>query len=164
MLAAATGVVGASVVAMGSISLPVMLRYNYSKRLSAGVILASGTLGQIIPPSIVLVVLADQLGISVGDLFIGGLIPGLMLAAMYALYVSGVAVVKPEAAPALPREMTDIAFGVLMRRVALVMMPPLILILIVLGSIFLGVATPTEAARSAPLARSCSPSRAAACP
>ena len=80
MLAAATGVVGASVVAMGSISLPVMLRYKYSARLSSGVILASGTLGQIIPPSIVLVVLADQLGISVGDLFIGALVPGLMLA------------------------------------------------------------------------------------
>jgi tripartite ATP-independent transporter DctM subunit len=109
------------------------------------VILASGTLGQIIPPSIVLVVLADQLGISVGDLFIGGLIPGLMLAAMYAMYVGAVATVKPEAAPALPREMTDIEFGTLMRRVSVVMLPPLALILIVLGSIFAGVATPTEA-------------------
>ena len=145
MLAAATGVVGASVVAMGSISLPVMLRYNYDKRLSAGVILASGTLGQIIPPSIVLVVLADQLGISVGDLFIGGLVPGLALAAMYALYVAGVATVKAEAAPALPREMIDIPIGDLLRRVALVLMPPLLLILIVLGSIFAGIATPTEA-------------------
>ncbi|MXV96279.1 MAG: TRAP transporter large permease subunit, partial [Gemmatimonadetes bacterium] len=145
MLAAATGVVGASVVAMGSISLPVMLRYKYSARLSSGVILASGTLGQIIPPSIVLVVLADQLGISVGDLFIGGLVPGLMLAGMYALYVAGVAVVKPEAAPALPPEMTDVDFRVLMRRVAVVMLPPLLLILIVLGSIFAGIATPTEA-------------------
>ncbi len=145
MLAAATGVVGASVVAMGSISLPVMLRYKYSARLSSGVILASGTLGQIIPPSIVLVVLADQLGISVGDLFIGGLIPGLTLAAMYAIYVMGIAVVKPEAAPALPPEMTDISRGALLRRVVLVLLPPLALILIVLGSIFAGVATPTEA-------------------
>lgn len=145
MLAAATGVVGASVVAMGSISLPVMLRYRYSAQLSSGVILASGTLGQIIPPSIVLVVLADQMGISVGDLFIGGLVPGLMLAGMYALYVSGVATVKPSLAPALPPEMTDIPFGVLMRRVLLVLLPPLLLILIVLGSIFAGVATPTEA-------------------
>ena len=145
MLAAATGVVGASVVAMGSISLPVMLRYRYSAQLSSGVILASGTLGQIIPPSIVLVVLADQLGISVGDLFIGGLVPGLMLAGMYALYVSGVATVKPSLAPALPPEMTDIPRGVLMRRVLLVLLPPLLLILIVLGSIFAGVATPTEA-------------------
>ncbi|MCY3809605.1 MAG: TRAP transporter large permease subunit [Gemmatimonadetes bacterium] len=145
MLAAATGVVGASVVAMGSISLPVMLRYRYSARLSSGVILASGTLGQIIPPSIVLVVLADQLGISVGDLFIGGLVPGLMLAAMYGLYVVGVAVIRPEAAPALPREMTDLDWRELLRRVVVVMLPPLLLILIVLGSIFAGVATPTEA-------------------
>lgn len=145
MLAAATGVVGASVVAMGSISLPVMLRYNYSKHLSSGVILASGTLGQIIPPSIVLVVLADQMGISVGDLFVGGLVPGLMLAGMYALYVVGVAIVKPSAAPALPPEMTDVAFRTLLRQVALVLMPPLLLILVVLGSIFAGVATPTEA-------------------
>ncbi len=145
MLAAATGVVGASVVAMGSISLPVMLRYRYSKHLSSGVILASGTLGQIIPPSIVLVVLADQMGISVGDLFVGGLVPGLMLAGMYALYVMGVAVVKPSAAPALPPEMTEVAFRALLRQVALVLMPPLLLILIVLGSIFAGVATPTEA-------------------
>ena len=145
MLAAATGVVGASVVAMGSISLPVMLRYNYSKRLSSGVILASGTLGQIIPPSIVLVVLADQLGISVGDLFIGGLVPGLTLAAMYAIYVMGVAAVKPDAAPALPPEMTDISGGELRKRVVVVLLPPLLLILIVLGSIFAGIATPTEA-------------------
>ena len=145
LLAAATGVVGASVVAMGSISLPVMLRYNYSKELSAGVILASGTLGQIIPPSIVLVVLADQLGISVGDLFLGGLIPGVTLAGLYALYVVFVAIFKPEAAPSLPREMTDIPLGTLLRQVVLVLMPPLLLILIVLGSIFAGVATPTEA-------------------
>ena len=145
MLAAATGVVGASVVAMGSISLPVMLRYRYSARLSSGVILASGTLGQIIPPSIVLVVLADQLGISVGDLFIGGLVPGLTLAAMYGIYVMGVAAVKPEAAPALPPEMTDIPARELFRRVVVVLLPPLALILIVLGSIFAGVATPTEA-------------------
>ncbi|MYE69890.1 MAG: TRAP transporter large permease subunit, partial [Gemmatimonadetes bacterium] len=126
-------------------SLPVMLRYNYSARLSSGVILASGTLGQIIPPSIVLVVLADQLGISVGDLFIGGLIPGLTLAALYAVYVMGVAAVKPEAAPALPPEMTDIPARELLQRVVVVLLPPLALILIVLGSIFAGVATPTEA-------------------
>ncbi len=145
LLAAATGVVGASVVAMGSISLPVMLKYGYSKELSSGVILASGTLGQIIPPSIVLVVLADQLGISVGDLFMGGLIPGLMLAALYAAYSGGVALLKPEEAPALPAEMLDISLGQLARQVVLVLMPPLVLILLVLGSIFAGVATPTEA-------------------
>jgi tripartite ATP-independent transporter DctM subunit len=145
LLAAATGVVGASVVAMGSISLPVMLKYGYDKRLSAGIILASGTLGQIIPPSIVLVVLADQLGISVGALFLGALIPGLMLATMYAIYVVIVAVMRPEAAPALPHAMRDISGRELGRQVALVLMPPLVLILLVLGSIFAGIATPTEA-------------------
>ncbi len=145
MLAAATGIVGASVVAMGSISLPVMLRYDYDTRLAAGVILASGTLGQIIPPSIVLVVLADQLGVSVGDLFIGGLIPGLMLAGLYAVYVVGASAVKPEWGPALPPEMRTHDWKALSRRVVLVLLPPLLLILIVLGSIFAGVATPTEA-------------------
>ncbi len=145
LLAAATGVVGASVVAMGTISLPVMLRYGYSKELSTGIITASGTLGQIIPPSVVLVVLADQLGVSVGDLFVGALVPGLMLAGLYALYAIGVAVVRPQQAPALPPEARNLPPRVLLRRVALVMMPPLVLILLVLGSIFAGLATPTEA-------------------
>jgi tripartite ATP-independent transporter DctM subunit len=145
LLAAATGVVGASVTAMGLISLPVMLRYGYDRRLASGVITASGTLGQIIPPSVVLVVLGDQLGVSVGDLFVGSLVPGLMLAGMYALYVVGVAVVRPAAAPALPPEVRDVPLGALARRVALVMVPPLVLILLVLGSILAGVATPTEA-------------------
>jgi tripartite ATP-independent transporter DctM subunit len=145
LLAAATGVVGASVVAMGSISLPVMLKYGYSKRLSSGIILASGTLGQIIPPSVVLVVLADQLGVSVGALFVGALIPGLALATLYGLYAVGVAVFQPAAAPALPAEIRDVPFLELMRQVLLVLMPPLVLILLVLGSIFAGIATPTEA-------------------
>jgi tripartite ATP-independent transporter DctM subunit len=145
LLAAATGVVGASVVAMGLISMPVMLRYGYSGELSSGVITAAGTLGQIIPPSIVLIVLADQLGISVGDLFIGALLPGAMLASLYAVYASGVALVRPDSAPALPEEARDIAPTHLLRRVLLVMLPPLILIVLVLGSIFAGVATPTEA-------------------
>ncbi len=145
MLAAATGVVGASVVAMGLISLPVMLRYDYSPMLATGVISAAGTLGQIIPPSVVLVVLADQLGISVGDLFIGALIPGLMLAGLYAVYVVGVAIAKPAAAPALPAEERTVHGAALARQVALVMAPPLVLILVVLGSIFAGIATPTEA-------------------
>jgi len=145
LLAAATGVVGASVVAMGMISLPVMLQYGYSKELSTGVITAAGTLGQIIPPSIVLVVLADQLGISVGDLFLGALVPGIVLSGLYALYASGVAVLRPESAPALPQEARDISLGRLLRRVMLVMLPPLVLILLVLGSIFAGLATPTEA-------------------
>src|SRR5690606_35442307 len=149
LLAAATGVVGASVVAMGVISLPVMIRYGYSHELSAGVITASGTLGQIIPPSIVLIVLADQLSVagrvSVGDLFVASLMPGLLLAALYAAYALGVAVLKPESAPALPRAERDIPASELARRVVVVMLPPLLLILIVLGSIFAGVATPTEA-------------------
>jgi tripartite ATP-independent transporter DctM subunit len=145
LLAAATGVVGASVVAMGLISLPVMLRYKYSHELSAGIIAASGTLGQIIPPSVVLVVLADQMGISVGDLFVGALIPGVMLAGLYALYVGGVAFARPKMAPALPLSERDISGGALLRRVGLVMVPPLVLIVLVLGSIFAGVATPTEA-------------------
>ena len=145
LLAAATGVVGASVVAMGLISMPVMLRYGYSGELSSGVITASGTLGQIIPPSIVLIVLADQLGISVGDLFIGALVPGVALASLYALYAGGVALVRPESAPALPKDARDIPMGTLLRRVLFVMLPPLILIVLVLGSIFAGIATPTEA-------------------
>jgi tripartite ATP-independent transporter DctM subunit len=145
LLAAATGVVGASVVAMGLISLPIMLRYGYSAELSSGVIAASGTLGQIIPPSVVLVVLADQMGISVGDLFVGSLLPGLMLATLYAVYVGGVALVWPESAPALPPEERELLGWGLLRQVGLVMVPPLVLILLVLGSIFAGVATPTEA-------------------
>jgi tripartite ATP-independent transporter DctM subunit len=145
LLAAATGVVGASVVAMGLISLPVMLEYGYSNELSSGVIAASGTLGQIIPPSVVLVVLADQLGVPVGDLFLGSLVPGIMLALMYALYAMGKAFFNKESAPALPKSERTLSSGALAKRVALVMLPPLILILVVLGSIFAGVATPTEA-------------------
>ena len=145
LLAAATGVVGASVVAMGLISLPVMLRYGYQQELAAGVICASGTLGQIVPPSVVLVVLADQLGVSVGDLFVGSLAPGLLLASLYAVYVVAVATVWPSAAPALPPEARTERGLALVGRVVWVMIPPLLLILVVLGSIFLGVATPTEA-------------------
>ncbi len=145
LLAAATGVVGASVVAMGLISLPVMMRYNYSPELSTGVITAAGTLGQIIPPSVVLVVLADQLGISVGDLFVGSLLPGVMLAGLYGVYVAGVATFRPEAAPALPAEERSMPVGQLLKQVVVVMLPPLVLIVLVLGSIFFGIATPTEA-------------------
>ncbi|NOY27154.1 MAG: TRAP transporter large permease subunit [Oligoflexia bacterium] len=145
LLAAATGVVGASVVAMGMISLPIMLRYGYSQELSTGVIAASGTLGQIIPPSVVLVVLADQLGVSVGDLFVGSLTPGLMLAGLYALYVVAVATFNPTAAPALPASERTQHGVELLLRVMKAMVPPLVLILLVLGSIFAGIATPTEA-------------------
>ncbi len=145
LLAAATGVVGASVVAMGMISLPVMLRYGYSPTLATGTICASGTLGQLIPPSIVLIVLGNQLGVSAGKLFRGALIPGLMLAGMYAAYVAFTAWRHPESAPALPAEERDISGGALAKRVLGVLIPPLALILIVLGSIFAGIATPTKA-------------------
>ncbi|MEM9164307.1 MAG: TRAP transporter large permease subunit [Cyanobacteria bacterium P01_F01_bin.4] len=145
LLAAATGVVGATVVAMGMISLPIMLRYGYSPALASGVVAASGTLGQVIPPSVVLIVLGDQLGVSVGDLFLGSLLPGLAMAGMYLLYVVGVAMFQPKNAPALPPEIVDIPKIQLAKRVVLVMLPPLLLIVIVLGSIFAGLATPTEA-------------------
>ncbi|MDM9379288.1 TRAP transporter large permease subunit [Chlorogloeopsis sp. ULAP01] len=145
LLAATTGVVAATVVAMGLISLPIMLRYGYNKQLATGVIAASGTLGQIIPPSVVLVVLGDQLGVSVGDLFIGSVIPGLMMASAYAIHVLVVAFLKPEVAPALPAQVRDIGGKALGGRVIQVMLPPLVLILLVLGSIFFGFATPTEA-------------------
>jgi TRAP-type mannitol/chloroaromatic compound transport system permease large subunit len=208
MLAATTGVVAASVISMGLISLPIMLRYGYDRRVASGVIAASGTLAQIIPPSLVLIVLADQLGRSVGDLYKGAFLPGFALTGLYALYVLGVTIMRPNWAPALPAEArtirepdgspglrsllvlfivsvasavawgqtrpdttpTDeaivismcigvgIAFvlavlnkllklGLLSRmaeRVTFVLIPPLGLIFLVLGTIFLGIATPTE--------------------
>ncbi|MCH1570755.1 MAG: TRAP transporter large permease subunit, partial [Longimicrobiales bacterium] len=144
LLAAATGVVGASVTAMGLISLPVMLRNGYKDEISLGVIAAAGTLGQIIPPSIVLIVLGDQMGVPVGSLFRAALLPGLALTGAYGIYVAIIAFTKPEIAPALPVEMR--MSGVeLLKRVVLSLVPPLALIVVVLGSIFAGVATPTEA-------------------
>src|SRR6266516_4522671 len=104
LLAATTGVVAASLISMGLISLPIMLRYGYDRRLAAGVITASGTLAQIIPPSLVLIVMADQLGRSVGDMYEGAFIPGLSLAALYAVFVFVMTIVRPGAAPALPPE------------------------------------------------------------
>ena len=144
LLAATTGVVAASVIAMGLISLPIMLRYGYDKRLASGVIAASGTLAQIIPPSLVLIVLADQLGVSVGDLYRGALAPSLMLAGFYALFVLTLTLFRPGAAPALPVEARVLHGAPLARRVAVTMVPPLALIFLVLGTIFLGIATPTE--------------------
>ena len=202
LLAATTGVVAASVIAMGLISLPIMLRYGYDRSLATGVIAASGTLAQIIPPSIVLIVLADQLGRSVGDFYAGALVPGLMLAGLYGAYIGVLAIFRPQMVPALPtsaRSLTGspvpllallllaaatgavafwlfsgtlgegagvwaavlavvLAYGLaeadrrlgvnllseLARRVVLVLVPPLALIFLVLGTIFLGVATPTE--------------------
>jgi len=144
LLAATTGVIAASVIAMGLISLPIMLRYGYDQRLASGVITASGTLAQIIPPSIVLIVLADQLGASVGDMYQGALLPGLLLAALYAGYVFAVTLAKPNAAPALPPAARTLRGTKLARRVLTTLVPPLALIFLVLGTIFLGVATPTE--------------------
>jgi tripartite ATP-independent transporter DctM subunit len=143
LLAATTGVVAATVIAMGLISLPTMLRYGYDRRFATGVIAASGTLGQIIPPSIVLVVLGDQLGVSVGDLFIGAMIPGLLMAGALIIHVIITASLRPDLAPPLPPEVQN-APG-LMGQVMGAMVPPLVLILLVLGSIFFGIATPTEA-------------------
>ena len=202
LLAATTGVVAASVIAMGLISLPIMLRYGYDRRVASGVIAASGTLAQIIPPSLVLIVLADQLGRSVGDMYRGAMVPGMVLMALYLAYVFLVTLVRPAWAPALPKEARTLGSGVtsllvalaitlavgwaaarwlqpaygengdilgaviavvgiytaavldralkinLMSRLAsqvvIVLIPPLALIFLVLGTIFLGIATPTE--------------------
>ena len=117
LLAATTGVVAASVIAMGLISLPIMLRYGYDRRLAAGVIAASGTLAQIIPPSLVLIVMADQLGKSVGDMYEGAIVPGLVLAALYAGYVLLITLIRPAAAPALPKEFRTLRGAQLLLRV-----------------------------------------------
>jgi tripartite ATP-independent transporter DctM subunit len=144
MLAASTGVVGASVVAMGVISLPVMLKYGYSKSLVAGTICAAGTLGQIIPPSVVLIVLGDIFQLPVGDLFQAALGPGLTLVAFYIVFILGYSFLKKDVAPAMPIQEGTAAgnFG----RALVAILPPLILIFLVLGSIFMGIATPTESA------------------
>jgi tripartite ATP-independent transporter DctM subunit len=144
LLAATTGVVAASVIAMGLISLPIMLRYGYDHRVATGVIAASGTLAQIIPPSLVLIVLADQLSRSVGDMYAGALVPSLMLTAAYALFVFVVSIVRPDWVPALPAEARTIHGWRLVGRVLTTLTPPLVLIFLVLGTIFIGVATPTE--------------------
>jgi len=202
LLAATTGVVAASVIAMGLISLPIMLRYGYDRRIASGVIAASGTLAQIIPPSLVLIVLADQLGRSVGDMYTAALIPGLVLTGLYCLYIFCMSVLRPESMPALPLEARTLGHGVtslfvalaacalitygahawlyesqganadilgvtvgviaiyiaavadktlgtgimsrLAQQVIIVLIPPLALIFLVLGTIFLGIATPTE--------------------
>ncbi|ANO32974.1 C4-dicarboxylate ABC transporter [Vibrio breoganii] len=145
LLAASTGVVGASVVAMGLISLPVMLKYNYDKKLACGTICASGTLGQIIPPSIVLILLGDVLGVPVGDLFKAALWPGLVLVIAYVLYIAIYAFFKPEAAQSIPK-LDDQSRKQEVIAALKAIVPPLALIVVVLGSIFAGIATPTESA------------------
>ena len=144
LLGATTGVVAASVIAMGLISLPIMLRYGYDKALASGVIAASGTLAQIIPPSLVLIVMADVLGRSVGDMYKGAFIPGLTLMGLYILWVFLNTVFRPHTAPALPPEARTLHGWALAWRVVVAMVPPLLLIFLVLGSIFIGWATPTE--------------------
>lgn len=140
ILAASTGIVSASVVMMSVIALPLMLRYGYSKSLSAGTIAASGTLGQIIPPSIILIILGDVMSVSVGDLFKGAVLPGLLLVGLYILYILVYAFIKKEAAPAISGKKAGI-FSALNA-----ILPPLLLIFVVLGSIFAGIASPTESA------------------
>ncbi len=164
LLAASTGIVGATVITMGLLSLPVMLRRGYDPALASGTICASGTLGQIVPPSIVLVMLGDVVSsayqqaqlaqgvfsprsVSVGDLFAGALLPGILLVALYAVYIIGVAWLRPVAAPAIPQAERDhITAAELATRAARAMLPPLLLMVAVLGSIIGGFATPTEAA------------------
>ncbi|ALO33363.1 C4-dicarboxylate ABC transporter [Colwellia sp. MT41] len=143
LLAASTGVVGASVVAMGVISLPVMLKNNYHQPTAAGVICASGTLGQIIPPSIILIILGDVMGVPVGDLFRAAVIPGMMLVIFYIVYILILGKFKPELMP--PLVVTESKRELLVQALKDIV-PPLVLILAVLGSIFAGIATPTESA------------------
>ena len=144
LLAATTGVVAASVISMGLISLPIMLRYGYNRQLATGVIAASGTLAQIVPPSLVLIILADQLGRSVGDMYAGAIFPALVLTGLYLSYIFVRSMVQPDSAPALPPEARTLRGVKLLSRVLFVLIPPLTLIFLVLGTIFLGIATPTE--------------------
>jgi tripartite ATP-independent transporter DctM subunit len=143
LLAASTGVVGASVVAMGVISLPVMLKNNYHQPTATGVICASGTLGQIIPPSIILIILGDVMGVPVGDLFRAAVLPGILLICAYAIYILILGKLKPEFVP--PIVVNENKRAILLQAMKDIM-PPLVLILAVLGSIFSGIATPTESA------------------
>ena len=157
LMAASTGIVGATVVTMGLLSLPTMLRRGYDPSIATGTICASGTLGQIIPPSIVLILLGDVLTnaankagatpTSVGELFAGALIPGLGLVTLYLIYLAYIAITKPDAMPAIPREERQLVSRTeLFKKVMIALFPPLILIISVLGSIIGGLAAPTEAA------------------
>ncbi|MGB1236895.1 MAG: TRAP transporter large permease [Pseudomonadales bacterium] len=143
ILAASTGIIGASVVLLGVMSLPAMTKQNYSMPLALGTIASAGTLGILIPPSIMLVIMADQLGLSVGDLFMGAVAPGLMLGGMYVVYILAVGWLKPQAAP-LPEDAKAVTWHTV-AQVLQAVMPTLLLIFAVLGSIFSGIATPTEA-------------------
>lgn len=144
LLAAATGVVAATVIVMGLLSLPTMVKYGYSHKLATGVIVASGTLAQLLPPSLVLILLAQQMNISVLGLFRGALLPGILLASLYAGYVALVAWRRPEAAPAMPKSERIYSGLALLREVMVALVPPVLLIAAVLYAIFGGIATPSE--------------------
>jgi len=141
MLAASTGIVSASVVMMSVIALPLMLKAGYDKGLASGTVAASGTLGQIIPPSIILIILGDVMSVSVGDLFMGAVLPGLVLVSLYIVYIITIACIKPEMAPVI-EEHASISF----KELFISIVPPLLLMMSVLGSIFSGIASPTESA------------------
>ncbi len=144
LLGAITGTVAASVIAMGLISLPVMMRYGYNMRMATGVIAASGTITQLIPPSLVLIVLADQLGKSVGDMYAGAIGPSIVQVLLFCLFIFVVSIVRPEAMPPLPKSARTLQGWPLVLRVLRGMVPSLALMFLVLGTILMGVATPTE--------------------
>jgi len=147
LMGASTGIVGATVVTMGLLAVPTMMKRGYQNELATGTVSASGTLGQIIPPSIVLVLIGDIVGVPVGDLFMGAVFPGLVLVGLYIVYIMIIALIKPEWAPAIPQQERDALSGmILFKRVMRALFPPLFLMVAVLGSIFAGIASPTEAA------------------
>jgi len=147
LMGASTGIVGATVVTMGLLAIPTMLRRGYQNALAAGTVSASGTLGQIIPPSIVLVLIGDIVGVSVGELFIGAVLPGILLVLLFIVYILIAAHLRPGVAPAISKEeLAAITARQLIARIGKALFPPLFLILSVLGSIFAGIASPTEAA------------------
>jgi tripartite ATP-independent transporter DctM subunit len=147
VFAACTGIIGASIVTMGLLAVPVMLRYGYDKKLTAGIITAGGSLGILIPPSIMLVIMGDQATLSVGKLFAAAIIPGLILATLYIVYVIVISNLHPELAPTISEEeLKGIPKSAIIRQAFKSLVPPSLLILGVLGSIFTGIATPTEAA------------------
>jgi tripartite ATP-independent transporter DctM subunit len=147
LLGASTGIVGATVVTMGLLAVPTMLKRGYQKELATGTVSASGTLGQIIPPSIVLVLIGDIVGVPVGDLFMGAVLPGMVLVGLYILYILIVAFLKPGWAPPIPKEeLAALTPAIMLKKFTRALFPPLFLMVAVLGSIFAGVASPTEAA------------------
>ena len=147
LLGASTGIVGATVVTMGLLAVPTMIRRGYQKELATGTVAASGTLGQIIPPSIVLVLIGDIVGVSVGDIFMGAVLPGLILVGLFIIYILIAAFLRPEIAPAISREeLAAMTRRQLAVRVLKALFPPMFLMVSVLGSIFAGIASPTEAA------------------